>query len=967
MNNIKESTITDGNSYSYLQNGYSTATILWILFFCYSTFVALIFQKLLLPLIPSLHGSSGLMNTDSIRFHSIAISLAQSINEYGWSAWSIYPAANTTGNVAVLGALYAIFGYDPALIIPINAAIHATGGLLIYKLSRELFPGRTGTHAGIIASVLFVGFPSSLNWYAQVHKDGYNILGTLIILYSWVKGLENRSKLYSSLWIIFGTATGMVFVVFVRPYNLKLLSIAAALVFLIVLFYVIFSKSLKNRGDLAGSFLFAIIVLVIGYSYTAHLDKSESDFIKSINQLKTDWIWHNSSLMPDKIERQIENASSLRVLNIAYGESIEAGSLIDNDSKPDDIFSVAAYMPRALQISLLAPFPSKWFETFKISRMVAVFEMIIWYLIIPGIFLSLFYRRTPVIVVCIVVSLFFLSIYGFAFPNVGTLYRIRYPYIFILIILGLSGWITVLIKDKYISDSNNSITGHNSFAGDNHSHVSNGYSRLSIAYSGINVIILTVVSYTGFFIRDMLMARTFGLGDDLDSFFIAMILPMFFVSLFCVPLGTIIIPTFLDSKEKISFQNAQKLISNVSFIITTFLVFICIVLFLSGPYLLRFVGGGFSPDKIAYSTKILIWTLPLLFFSGIVIIGNSVLNAVGKFAVPSLAQAAVPVAAILVLVFFSEKMGVLAVAIGMLVGQLINLFLVAIALKKEGISLVPKWNSNTASMCPLFSQYTPLVVAAFFVSASIPVNNAMASSLSIGSVGALNLGNKFVLSVIGIIGTGIATVMLPYFSSFVAKNRLFEVRHELSLFLYFSTIISIPVSIIIYLASDEIVRMVFQGGVFTSDNAVIVARVMKFGIIQLPFFTCNILILKFATATRHTSLIMLASVAGLLLNIILNNILMGHMGVAGISLAATISMMVVTFVFAILIYKLGHVSWIDIITMALNWMLYLTVILCFHYKSYAGVCVSVFALLLLGAGHLKISIGRFFYLRSPDI
>jgi putative peptidoglycan lipid II flippase len=440
-----------------------------------------------------------------------------------------------------------------------------------------------------------------------------------------------------------------------------------------------------------------------------------------------------------------------------------------------------------------------------------------------------------------------------------------------------------------------------------------------------------------------------------------MLLPTFFVTLFCVPLGTIIIPAFLDSKEK-AIRKAEALVSNVSFMITVFLALLCIALFFSAPLVLKIIGRGFSQDKIEYSIILMGWALPVLLFSGMVIIGNSILNAIGKFAVPSLAQAAVPVIAILFLLLFGGKTGILAVAIGMLAGQLINLLWVGIALKKEGFSLAPRWNFHIKEFSALFSEYVPLVIASFFVSASIPVNNAMASGLSAGSVAAFSLGNKFVLSVTGIIGAGIATVMLPYFSSFVAKNRIFEVRQELSLFLKFSMIISIPVSILIYLVSDEIVRIVFQGGVFTGDDSFTVARVLKFGIIQLPFFTCNILILKFATATRHTGLIMIASVAGLFLNIILNNILMGHMGVAGISLASTISMMMVTFLFLILIYKLGHVSWIDIITISLNWMLYFTIILCFHYKSYAGVVVSVFALLLLSAGHLKISISRFKYI-----
>ncbi|HQS44692.1 MAG TPA: hypothetical protein PLJ70_09765, partial [Methylotenera sp.] len=61
---------------------------------------------------------------------------------------------------------------------------------------------------------------------------------------------------------------------------------------------------------------------------------------------------------------------------------------------------------------------------------------------------------------------------------------------------------------------------------------------------------LTVLTFVGFFVRDVMMARTFGLGVALDSFFIALILPMFFVAVLCMPLGTAFVPVYLNLKER---------------------------------------------------------------------------------------------------------------------------------------------------------------------------------------------------------------------------------------------------------------------------------------------------------------------------------------------------------------------------------------------------------------------------------
>ena len=105
-----------------------------------------------------------------------------------------------------------------------------------------------------------------------------------------------------------------------------------------------------------------------------------------------------------------------------------------------------AYLPRALQIGLLAPFPNFWFETGYTAAGTAMrfesgIEMVFAYFCLLG--LPLFIWRNPgdtalwlVIFVCI--SL--LAIYAITVPNLGALYRFRFPYFMTMVGLGLAGW-----------------------------------------------------------------------------------------------------------------------------------------------------------------------------------------------------------------------------------------------------------------------------------------------------------------------------------------------------------------------------------------------------------------------------------------------------------------------------------------------------------------------------------------------
>lgn len=131
--------------------------ILGVVYFCYAICAALIFQKVLLPLVPSLHAVGGLLSDDALYFDSVAWEMAERIRQDGWHNWHLFPAQGASGNVALLGALYAVFGHDPTLIIPVNAAIHALGGVLVFSLVYKHINNETCiilSHAHIITRCL---------------------------------------------------------------------------------------------------------------------------------------------------------------------------------------------------------------------------------------------------------------------------------------------------------------------------------------------------------------------------------------------------------------------------------------------------------------------------------------------------------------------------------------------------------------------------------------------------------------------------------------------------------------------------------------------------------------------------------------------------------------------------------------------------------------------------------------------
>lgn len=913
-----------------------------------------------------MHAGGGLLGSDAVYFDSVARQLAEQINLVGWGVWSLYPAHGATGNVAILGALYAIFGPDPALIIPINAAIHAAGGVLIYLITLEISRGaRVGALAGVFAAILFVVFPSALNWYGQIHKDGYAIAGFLLVLLAWLRSVSRPLDLPEFLKLLALQLIGVLLIVAVRPYGVKLMLIAqlglGVLIFIIILFRRQLRRNIRLIGlimssaaAMAGAVM--LPVLLSNADAGEQAQSSLSGELYSNWEGNQSWQWQHSQWLPERVDQYVEIAARTRAGLIASGEAVGARSIVDGEVQPKNAEEVLAYLPRALQIALLAPFPDAWLVELSITRLVSVGEMLIFYFCFAGVVFLLRYNRGPAIFVAFYFAFFFLLVNGFTLANMGTLYRVRYAYLFVILAMGVLGWFMWLQKRGLLHRAASWLQSSST-----HQSVMNGpvpssaeQSRRRAVGSGMLVMVLTFLAFLGFFVRDVLMANTFGIGGRLDDFFVALMLPMFLVAVISIPLGAAFTPVYLEIKERGLPQMVAAIVAKVSWCVSLGLLGICIVLALVLPDLLPLLGLQSAVSDSQHFRQLLYFSLPILFFSGVVVLGNAMLNAHGRVLLTSSAQLVVPVIAVLALFVGGAEYGPLAVMVGMVIGQIANLFIIHVSLKGIDVSFFNKPGAtDRGAFVSLWLQYLPLAISALFVSLAAPVATLLSMSLPEGGVSAFNLGSKVVLFMTGLVGAAITSVMLPYFSALMAKNQLISARRELSFFMLASTFVSVPISTGLFVWAEPIIRLMFERGGFDSDATLLVTRVMQYSVVQLPFFVCNSLLLKFATATRHVLAICATAVVGLLVNVLLSLVLMKHMGVAGIALGSSFAIVVSTLLLIMVLLRHGHIIWTDAVIMALSWLLFLTLLISFHFQSFPSIGVTLITYAVLLAGYIR--------------
>lgn len=414
-------------------------------------------------------------------------------------------------------------------------------------------------------------------------------------------------------------------------------------------------------------------------------------------------------------------------------------------------------------------------------------------------------------------------------------------------------------------------------------------------------------------VKELVVAWKFGTADELDAFLIALTIPSFAISVIAGSFNSALIPTYIKVREQQGKQVAQQLFSGATVWSIGLLVILTFLTIVTAPLYLPQISGGFAPEKLDLTYHLLWIVSPMILLTGISTVWGAVLNAGERFALVALVPILTPAVTILLLLT-TQSWGIFNLAIGMLIGQLLETIVVGGALRRQGISLVPKWHGLDANLKEVIGQYAPMIAGALLMCSTGLFDKSMAAMLPSGSVAALTYGNRIISLPITIAATALSTAVIPYFSKMVARDDWASVRQALKHYMGLIFVFTIPLTGLIILASEPIVRILFERGSFTHENTQIVAQIQACFALQIPFYIASILAVRLNSAMRNNQAMMWGSAGNLIINISLNYLFMQWFGVAGIALSTSF-VYIFSFVF-LLFFALRKLNQIDTLGLA---------------------------------------------------
>jgi putative peptidoglycan lipid II flippase len=397
--------------------------------------------------------------------------------------------------------------------------------------------------------------------------------------------------------------------------------------------------------------------------------------------------------------------------------------------------------------------------------------------------------------------------------------------------------------------------------------------------------------------RDILGAHFFGAGMLWDAFLIAWRIPNLFRRLFGEgALTAAFVPSFVRLLEADRRAEAFALLNRLLTIL---------VLFLGGVTILgaglTFVLPRIWPDEkmklVADLLRILIWYVPLVCAGAIL---GAALNGLFRFFAPAFSPIVLNVTWIVAIPFivisFSDAQGVTPRAIyvlswAVLGGAVLQLLTMTIPLGREGMRFRPEWAPRDEGLRDVGRQFFPTVFGLALVQINEVVDTLIAEIFvpGHGAVSALYYANLLTQFPLSLVGTSLATAILPGLSAAAARGDRAEFgllfRRALSGAVY----LGIPASVGLLLFGPDIVSVIFERGKFTPEDSRRAGLCASLFGIGIWCYCANQVQVRAFHADKDTRTPVRVSAFMVGLNLALNLALVGPMRETGLALATSIT------------------------------------------------------------------------------
>ena len=405
------------------------------------------------------------------------------------------------------------------------------------------------------------------------------------------------------------------------------------------------------------------------------------------------------------------------------------------------------------------------------------------------------------------------------------------------------------------------------------------------------------------FATQLLLARLFGAGSDMDAFVAALAPPVVIATILSGSLGYVLVPAVAGRLAAGGQDEAHAVAGQLGIYVSLASLALAVATMAAAEVLVRALCPGFSAQQQGLTAELLRILAPLVVLNSLIAYLNALHQSERRFAAPAVAGVLGTLVTLGAIMLWQGRLGIFGVAWGVVAGAG---FTVAVLLPRfvaqlreplaRGLAVQPATRQALAMLAPL-------VVGAVYWRLDPLVDRWLGSYLPAGSIAHLGYAWRLAMALMMIGTSGLSIVAFPAIAAHAAAQQWDHLRAELAQALRLLTVLLVPVGMGLALFAEPVVRLLFERGRFTASDSEAVAMLVVLYLGVVVGASLGDLLARTMYALHDTRTPVVINAATFTLAIALKFLLAWRVGVAGLAVGASLYYLLSAAALAILLRR----------------------------------------------------------------
>lgn len=415
----------------------------------------------------------------------------------------------------------------------------------------------------------------------------------------------------------------------------------------------------------------------------------------------------------------------------------------------------------------------------------------------------------------------------------------------------------------------------------------------SIIHSTLQVTLITILIKILGLIKQSVLASICGATNETDIFFIVTGVLVSLSSIVFSSISISLLTFYTNRLAKEGRQSANRLINATLRIFLPIAILISMLFCLFAKEIGHFLAPSYNNEELVIMGKyIKLMSVSFVFWCYYLII-NVILETDKRFLPGRLQGFFQNLFIIIGAVFLYRKYGIGVLIYSFVFSGLCQCIVVTWCARNYFKLLFIKL-SETGTIKKIMKLSFPLIMGNAIYEINDIVDKQISSGLGPGNASFLTYGSTINDIVAGVIVSSVSVVLFSHFATWVAENNNEEVEKKLKNVLCLLTVIIYPIMVMCVVSGDQIVDILYGRGSFGEKEILATSGVVCCYALGFVFQAMRVNMVKVYYAYQDTKTPMINGIVAIVINIVLSVLLSRYIGIAGVALATSIAMLVIT-------------------------------------------------------------------------